>query len=102
MTWKVHEIGMEWIVSDSIVAASLVALSASSLLGMLEYPGTRWMKMDDEMDDMHCWMELVRGVYDESASHSDWLAVQMMMEVWTEFAFVEIQCKAASMAAISS
>ena len=32
----------------------------------------------------------------------DCLPVQMRMEVWTELVFVDIHCKAASMAAISS
>ena len=46
-------------VYDSIVVASFAALSARSLLGMLECPGTHYMKMDDEMDDMHWRMDVV-------------------------------------------
>ena len=33
--------------------ASFTALSASPSPGMLEFPGTHFMKMDDKMDDMH-------------------------------------------------
>ena len=37
----------------STVVASFTALSLSPLPGMLEFPGTHFMKMDDKMDDMH-------------------------------------------------
>ena len=58
-------------VSDLIVVASFTALSARSLPVITEYPGTHLMKMDNEVDDMHWRMEVVRGLHDESASHSD-------------------------------
>ena len=44
---------MGQIVFVSIVVAAFAALSARSLPGMLECPGTHCMKMDDEMDDIH-------------------------------------------------
>ena len=87
--------------SDSVVVASFAARSANTLPGMFEFTGTYFMKMDDEMDIMHCQMEVVLGLHDEIASHSDWLSVQMKTEVQTEFAFVEMHCKAASMTVFS-
>ena len=55
---------------------------------MLEYPGTQYRKMDDEMDDMHGRMDGVPELRDESVSHSDWLSVYKRVGVSTEFAFV--------------
>lgn len=42
-----------WMVSNSIVVTSFAALSARSLSGMLECPGTHCMQMVDDMDEMH-------------------------------------------------
>ena len=50
---KTHELGVGWMVSDSIAVASFAALPARSLPGMLECPGTHSMKTDDETDNMH-------------------------------------------------
>ena len=88
MIWNPHESGVRWIVSGSIAVASFTALSARSLPGMLEYPGTQYRKMDDEMDDMHGRMDGVPELRDESVSHSDWLSVYKRVGVSTEFAFV--------------
>ena len=81
---------------------SFAAVTARSLPGMLECPGTHCIKMDDEVDDIHLRMDVVRGWHDDSASNSDWLFLETKMEVWTKLAFVEVHCKAASIAAISS
>ena len=89
-------------VSDLIVVASFAALSVRSLPGMFECPGTYCIKMDDEIDDKNWRMEVFRGLHDESASRSDWLNIQVNMEVWTELAFMEVHWKAGSVTAISS
>ena len=69
-----REIGR--IVSESMVVASLAALSAISLPGMAEWPGIHWMRMEDEMELMELWMENVRGWDEMRASHKDLLSVQ--------------------------
>ena len=44
---------MGWVETDSIVVASFTALSARPLPGMLECPSIHFMKIDDEIDNMH-------------------------------------------------
>ena len=74
-----REIGR--IVSESMVVASLAALSAISLPGMAEWPGIHWMRMEDEMELMELWMENVRGWDEMRASHKDLLSVQKSMVI---------------------
>ena len=75
INWKAHEIGVGGWYLIQLWWLLYAALSAKSLLGMLECPGTQCMMMVDEMDDMDWWMEVVWGLYEESTSHSDWLSV---------------------------
>ena len=95
-----REIGR--IVSESMVVASLAALSAISLPGMAEWPGIHWMRMEDEMELMELWMENVRGWDEMRASHKDLLSVQKSMDIEGWLALVSVQDSADSMAAASS
>ena len=74
-----REIGR--IVSESMVVASLAALSVISLPGMAEWPGIHWMRMEDEMELMELWMENVRGWDEMRASHKDLLYVQKSLVI---------------------
>ena len=56
--------------------ASFTALSARSLLGIDEWPGIYWIKIEDEMEQMKLRMENVRECDDMRASHKDLLSVK--------------------------
>ena len=82
--------------------ASLAAVSASLLLGMAEWPGMHWMKMEEEMESMELWIEEVQGFDDTRASHKDLLSVQKRMVTEGWLALVDALVKSDSMAGASS
>ena len=60
---------------------SLVAASARSLPGMVEWPGIHWMKIENEMELMELWMKDVQGWDEMRASHEELLFVQESMVI---------------------
>ena len=81
---------------------SLAALLASSLAGMVEWPGIYWMKMEEEMELMEVWIEEVRWFDNMRASHNDLLSLQKSMVIEGWLALADVQDNADSMAAASS
>ena len=71
----------ERIVSVAMEVASLAALLARSLPGMAEWPGTHWMKMENDMELMEMWIEKVWGFDEMRPSNKDLLSVQKSMEI---------------------
>ena len=60
----------------AVVVASLAVLSTSLLPGMAEWPGTHWMKIENDMELRELWIEEVRGFDKMRASHNDLISVQ--------------------------
>ena len=81
---------------------SLAVLLASSLAGMVEWPGIHWMKMEEETELTEVWIEEVRWFDDMRASHNDLLSVEKSMVIEGWLALADVQDNADSMAAASS
>ena len=93
---------IERIVSVAKVVAPLAALSARLLLGMAEWPGIHWIKMEGDMEVMELWIENVQEWDEMRALHKDLLSVQKSMENEGWLALVEVQDSTDSMEAASS
>ena len=68
---------------------------ASSLPGMVEWPGIHWMKMKDKMELTELWIE-------EIFLHNDLPPVQKIIAIEGWLVFVDVQGNADSIAAASS